>query len=362
MLLTRSTMPAPGPLVLLALVLVPFAAWGAKTAPVELAAAARAPIVEELSLNGTLTAPRTARLAVAVAGRVAHLAVDVGDRVAEGDLLVELDDELARLELEQDAAALREAQAELADAQRRLTEARALERSRSFAATEVRSRAAEVARARAVLERRGAARDYDVALVRRHVLKAPFAGVVARRSADLGEWVTPDTPVMTLVSVDRLHLELQVPQRYYARVGPDTPVEVRLEAPGIAPFKARISDVVPVSDPSTRAFLVRAEVDNSAARMTPGMSARAVVRIGTGREGLVVPRDALIRYPDGRTIVWVAEGTGEQRVVTGRRVETGLAFGRQVEVSEGLESGTLVVVRGNEALRESQEVRVSVTR
>ena len=86
------------------------------------------------------------------------------------------------------------------------------------------------------------------------------------------------------------------------------------------------------------------------------------MRIGTGRNGVVVPRDALIRYPDGRTIVWVAQGEGERRTVVGRRVETGLASERQVEVTEGLAAGMAVVVRGNEALQERQEVRVSAVR
>ena len=96
--------------------------------------------------------------------------------------------------------------------------------------------------------------------------------------------------------------------------------------------------------------------------MTPGMSARATVRIGTGREGVVVPRDALIRYPDGRTVVWVATGEGERRRVEERRVSTGLTTGRSIEVREGLEAGTPVVVRGNESLRQDQEVRVSALR
>jgi hypothetical protein len=120
--------------------------------------------------------------------------------------------------------------------------------------------------------------------------------------------------------------------------------------------------VVPISDPSARTFLVRAWLDNAEGRMTPGMSARASLRIGTGREGVVVPRDAIIRYPDGRTIVWVAAGGGEQRRVEERRVRTGIATAEAVEIREGLEVGTEVVVRGNESLRQDQEVRVRVTR
>ena len=348
-------------LVLLA-VSVPLSAGAVSLAPVELAVAQRAPLLEELNLTGSLTAPRSAELGPAVAGRIQRIEVDTGDRVTEGEVLAALDDELARLELSQAHAAEREAAAQLADVERRLEEARALAKRQSFAETEVRSRESEVARSRAVLERLRAVSAYDRALLERHTLKAPFDGVVARRDADLGEWVDPDNPVFELVAVDRLRLDLQVPQGYYGRVDADTGLSVTLDALPGERFDAAVSTVVPISDPAARTFLVRARLDNRQGRMTPGMSGRATVRIGTGRQGIVVPRDALIRYPDGRTVVWIATGEGERRRVQERRIRTGLATARSVEVREGLEAGTEVVVRGNESLRQNQEVRVSAAR
>jgi multidrug efflux pump subunit AcrA (membrane-fusion protein) len=97
--------------------------------------------------------------------------------------------------------------------------------------------------------------------------------------------------------------------------------------------------------------------------MIPGMSARATLRLGSGREGVVVPRDALLRYPDGRITVWVLEDSGEGGApsVSERRVRTGRAFGGEMEITDGLEPGARVVVRGNEGLREGQRVRVQQT-
>ncbi len=88
------------------------------------------------------------------------------------------------------------------------------------------------------------------------------------------------------------------------------------------------------------------------------MSVRAVLRLGTDREAEVVPRDALIRYPDGRTIVWVARVDGDRYVVSERLVRTGLVFDGSVEILDGLAVGERVVIRGNEALRDGQQVRV----
>jgi multidrug efflux pump subunit AcrA (membrane-fusion protein) len=69
---------------------------------------------------------------------------------------------------------------------------------------------------------------------------------------------------------------------------------------------------------------------------------------------LAVPRDALVRRPDGTVNVWVATRTGEGWRATQRRVEVGRRFASTVEIRTGLEPGDQVVVRGNETLRENQ--------
>lgn len=338
--------------------MVAFALPAQEPPPVIITKAERAEIVEELSLSGTLTSPRTARLSPEVDGRVAAITVDAGHRVGAGETLLKLDDEIARLELTQAQAVLRQAAAELDDARRRLSEARDLAERASIADTEVRAREAELQTDSAVVDRRRAEVAYQAALVERYSVEAPFAGVIARRHTDLGEWVGPGTNVLEIVAIDRLRVDLQVPQRYFGRVTLGTPVFLRLDAWRDQPVTAEITDIVPVSDPQTRTFLARVGLDNPEGRMTPGMSVRATLRIGTGRRGVVVPRDALIRYPDGRTTVWVADGRGATRTVTERRVRTGLDFSGRIELLAGLTAGTSVVVQGNEALLEGQEVRV----
>ena len=92
--------------------------------------------------------------------------------------------------------------------------------------------------------------------------------------------------------------------------------------------------------------------------ITPGMSARAELRLDAGRQAVVVPRDAILRHPDGRRTVWIAETDGSESTVSERRVETGLEFDGVIEIRTGLEAGRSVVVRGNEALQDGQVVGV----
>ena len=331
----------------------------APVAPVELALVERRDIIETLRLSGSLTSPYSSSLSPDFEGRLVSLAVDAGDRVKRGDILFKLDDELARLELAQATAAEHEAEAALTDAKRRVIEVRKLVNEKTFPESEALSLEALVTRNQAILERRRAERAYAAATLERHALKAPFSGVIAERGADLGERVDTDSRVLLLVAIDKLQLDLRVPQQYFQRVTSGTELSLMPDAMPGQTIAARVSQVVPISDHDARTFLVRAQIDNSLARLTPGMSVRAVIRIGTDRQAEVVPRDALIRYPDGRTVVWVARVDNDRHVVEERQVKTGLTFDGSVEILEGLSEGERVVIRGNEALRQGQQVRVT---
>ena len=330
----------------------------AQLAPVELASVERRDVIETLRLSATLTSPRRARLSPDVEGRLVLLEVDVGARVQAGEVLFKLDDELARLELAQAVAFEHEAEADLANARRRVVEVRELVQKKTFPESEARNLEAQVDRLTAVLERRQAERAFAAATVERHTYRAPFAGVIAERNATLGERVGTDSNVLLLVATERLQLDLRVPQRYFRRVETGTPVRVGVDVLSERVIDAKVERVVPVSDTEARTFLARALLDNTDGGLAPGMSVNAQLRIGTARRAEVVPRDALIRYPDGRTTVWVAEVDGDRHLVSERLVKTGLGFDGVIEILQGLSAGERVVTRGNESLRPGQQVRI----
>lgn len=324
---------------------------------VSIAMAERIPIREEVPLTGTLTSPRVAEVSTAVGGLVERIGVDVGDRVEAGDVLVSLDRELAELSLEAARAATAQAHAELVDMRRRLADARRLVAKKSFPESELRSLEAQVNVSTSAVARFEAEQKRQAARLKRHELAAPFTGVISRKLAETGEWVEPGTAVVELIATDGLRLDFRVPQHYYPRIDEDTRLQVSLDAVPDRRFAARIGTVVPVNDPSARTFLLRAYLDAENIAMTPGMSAHGVLQLNTGRQGVVVSRDALLRYPDGRVTVWLVEGDGENATVAERQVQTGVGFDGRIEIT-GLEAGTSVVTAGNEALQEGQAVRV----
>ncbi|MEM8941975.1 MAG: efflux RND transporter periplasmic adaptor subunit, partial [Pseudomonadota bacterium] len=89
-----------------------------------------------------------------------------------------------------------------------------------------------------------------------------------------------------------------------------------------------------------------------------GTSAQAELAIDVGYSAVSVPRDAVLRYNDGRSVVWAIEDRDGQPFADERFVQTGQSFRGKVEVVSGLKSGERVVIQGNESLRDSQPVRI----
>jgi len=322
--------------------------------PVGVETVQRAPLVQTIEVRGSVTAPRTARLSTSVAGLVQSIGVEEGDRVRAGQTIAVLDSGIGRIDLDVAAAATAEAQAALTEAQRRLSAAREIGPG-FFPADEIRGRESAVQVALATLARRQAEQARLSETLARHTIRAPFGGVVGSRQVQVGEWVAPGTAMLDLIDLDSLRLQFALPQELFGRVGTKTVLEVELDRdPGIR-LPARVLAVVPVSDPATRTFTVRAVLNRPLA-LTPGMSAKGVLRLASGQDGVLISRDAINRREDGRFTVWVlADSAGAIRE---QEVKLGTAQGGQLVITEGLRGAERVVVRGNEALRAGQRVVV----
>lgn len=345
-------------LLLLAWFINPTLVHASDAVPVRIAIVQEQAIEQALQLTGTVASARSARLSPSTAGLVTVLNVDAGSAVNTGDVLLELDAELAKWEWQGSQASVSSTQLALTDARRRLKEAKALAPKQSIAETVVRDLASEVAEDEAALQRAQADAKYRKGVFDRHIMKAPFAGIVSVKHTELGEWVTPGAAVLELVATEDLHIDFQVSEDFLSVIETDAPVTYTLGDSATAPRLGKIAMLVPVADPGARTFLVRVEPDQSHGAMSPGMSARAVLNLDSGRRGIAISRDAIIKYPDGRVVAWVVNANQNGDVVAEKSLNTGLEFDGMVEILQGLRAGDRVVVQGNERLRPGQRVTV----
>ena len=338
-----------------ALCLLPLAAYAEDTAPVSTARPQQSAIAETLRLSGSLTAERQALLSPRVDGLVSEVLVDAGSSVKQGEVLLKLDPAIARQQHAQSKAATAEAKAARNEAQRLVNEAERLRQKNYISESELANRQSNLALAEAALVAAQAAESTALEQLRRHDLPAPFSGVISAKSTEAGEWINRGTAVLELVALDRVRLDVKVPQERFSEITADSPVEV---IPDLFPgqrLEGKISAIVPVSDPQARAFLVRVVVDTNTLNLLPGTSATAVIGL-SGNEGqkLLIPRDALLLHPDGGYSVFVVEDGVAKR----HQVQIGQQSQLGVSILAGLDSNADVVIRGNEVLRDGQAVTV----
>ena len=314
-------------------------------------------LAPELELTGTVVSKRRSGLSTRAEGLVERVLVDAGSEVQKGELLLQLDTRLAEIELNLIKAEIEAARVQFEDAEREWEEVRRLTETGAFSRTEAASREAMVRIRKAELEALNAKEEQQEERIARHGLVAPFSGYIVRKGTEAGEWVDTGAKVFELVETDALWFDIQVAQEYLATVQEAETARVILDANLESPLDAQVDVVVPVKDPVSRTFLTRLVFDDPEKLASPGMSGTAVLRVKPNDNASVtIPRDAIMRYPDGSAKVWIVEKSDGASTVRPVAVQTAGTLGETVEVTEGLEGGEEVVIRGNEGLEEGQEV------
>jgi len=318
----------------------------------------RAPIVEALPLSGSVVSPRSSNLTTQVSGLVLSMKVDAGDLVQEGDVLLDMDSQLTKLELDRLLARSEEAVLAYEDAKRLADEGRRLINDRNISKSQYESRLATEAGEETKLRQLESQVQMQRVQLERHVLRAPFAGVIGFKHTEVGQWLNAGNMAFQLVQLDPLWVQAKVPERYFEEIGPGVKVSISVDAHPGDVIEAAVESVVPVTDIQTRSFTARMDVPNPDRMLAPGMSAHVVFKLG-GLESnavLQVPADAIVRRSDGSAVVWVVrEGKANSvPVMIGRRSQ------QNVEVSAPeLREGDLAVTLGNESLRPETPVTVA---
>ena len=273
---------------------------------------------------GTLRANAEAEVATEVDGRLLEITADLGDQVAAGQVLAALDS--ASLD-----AQLREATANLQKTTNEEARARRLKEEGVMSQQEYDtiSSAQNVSLAR---------RDVLAIQLGHTRIRAPFAGRIAKRMVDVGNYVRVGTPIFVLVADDPLRLRGEVPERFVAQLVVGQDVRGHVEAYPEEVLAGRLSRISAAADPTSRALTVEALVPNPDGRLKVGFFCKAEILTRVDAEALVIPSDALVNFA-GVTRVFVVDEDGTAR---SREVRTGLSLGPKVEVIAGLERGERV--------------------
>jgi len=362
-----------------------------KTVDVHVATAVAEKRPTVIVLDGTLIPDEESNVTSVVAGRVTDVFVERGSKVKANAPLVRLRDVDYRISAQIAQAQLQQARARLgmnekdpppkADALPEVTMARsemdlaasmlarAEELSRSGAMSQqdldsARSRAASASdryqsarhQARASLSSLDLAKaqlNQASTSVREATVRAPFAGEIANRMVSSGEYVGPQSPLVTLVRTDPLRLELSIPQQHLSAVQVGETVTLTFDSIPGERFEAKVHYISAAVKRDTRSLVVEAIVPNPDGRLRPGLFATARLHTGDEQAVVVIPSSA-VRTEAGVSRVFVVnEGKIQERVIS--IAEHG---NDTTVVSDGLSQGDEVAVDTLDDLADGIAVRV----
>ncbi|MFO7654413.1 MAG: efflux RND transporter periplasmic adaptor subunit [Candidatus Krumholzibacteriia bacterium] len=289
-------------------------------------------VVDRFTAVGSLAADDAITVVAEIDGIVAELPFREGQPVAAGDLILRLDDAELRAQV---------ARAEAVRDQRRSTHERVLRVVEQGAGAPQ-----DLDDAAAALK----VADAELSLARARLAKtrvtAPFPGLTGARRVSPGAFIRAGTPVTDLAAVDELRVNFTVPERIVSRLRVGAPVNVATTAYPDLVLDGTIDVVEPVLDPATRSARVVARVPNLERLLRPGMSADVAVVLGSRSQALTVPSEAVFMQT-GQTLVYVVQ---PDSTVAPQPVTLGLRQPGTVEVLSGLEAGVRVVRTGHQKL------------
>jgi membrane fusion protein, multidrug efflux system len=306
--------------------------------PVETAKAKASQLSDDISAIGTLLADESVAIAPETSGRVAEILFADGDTVRQGAPLFRLDADLAN-------AALTEAKARLALAEANYGRNQTLRKSGNIAQSTFDASLTEREVARAAVES-------SEVLLRKLTITAPFSGTLGFRSISAGAYVNAGTALVQLDKIDHLKVSFSVPELEQARIAVGQQVEVSADALPGEHFMATVSAIDPSIDVNGRALLVRADLDNTALKLRPGLLVRIMVK-GKPRTAVMVPESAIVQRGESAFVFTIADNkAAESKVRLGKRMPG------TIEIVEGIAAGTDVVVAGNTRLSNGASIEV----
>ena len=322
------------------------------------------PIVEIIPLTGSASTLKIANLSSEVSGLVKKVYVDTGVGMAAGETIARLDQGLMQFDLDTARAKVLAAAEELANAQRKLKDAQQLAAQKTISQNALELLKAEEKIAKAHWKQYQAELAAKQARLERHTIKAPFSGTISQLNIAPGEWVSPGDTVATLVNTSQISVDFQIPQRLYPHIRSTPPDQTEIIFDALPGQRFAVKTLVPIpySDQATRTMLVKAQLEKPHPNIVPGMSAKMQLPIVKQVSGVTVLRDAIIRYADGRTMVWVVIKKASQTIAVERPVKIGLGFDNKFEVLSGLKPGEQVIIAGGEALKNNQIIRVEYSK
>lgn len=188
-------------------------------------------------------------------------------------------------------------------------------------------------------------------------VKAPISGRVTSFPPTIGTMVSQSYSIAKISDTDELQIKVNVAERFISRIRENQTAIVSFDAyPGVE-FKARVFEVSPVLDTTSRTMLAKLKVEPADSKIKAGMYARVKLITDTIEGAVVIPNDAIV-YRDGKPYVFTAKSESAESSVNMVSVKEGLSVDNKTEIQEGLKEGDVIIVKGQSLLSDGSKVKI----
>lgn len=293
----------------------------------------------QINITGTLLADESVLLNSELAGKVNQILFDEGQFIKKGKVLVRLNDEEVKADLERLQFILKLNQ-DSENRQKQLLEKEAISQEEyETALTTLNTSQAEIK----VLQARLA----------KHYIKAPFDGIIGLRTVSVGSYLNPGNAIAEMFKINPIKIEFNAPSKYLQLVTVGDEINFTVDAYPDRTFSGEIYAIEPQIDPQTRSIRIRAKANNDDRKLFPGQFARINLILETIPDALLIPTEAVIPELNGKRVFLYKNGKVASQTIT-----TGLRTEENVQVESGLEPGDTVITTGILQVNQGSEVNI----
>lgn len=316
--------------------------------------AARIDFTDVLPTLGTVRGQSEVELKFEINGVIKALEFREGDLVKAGQALSHLDDREYQLKLQYAQSKLETAQAQLRLTENRLSVSEQLYRLGAIILPKLEESRIEVEQAQTQAQTAQKEADLAANELAKAALRSPMDGVMGTREVEVGEYVTPQTVIGTVMDVNSVYVELGIIERDIERIRLGQRVKAMVDSLPNTSFEGWIDNLAPVIEGKSRTLTAKVKVENTQGQLLPGMFARAEVAVFEKPGALVVPTGAL-RDNDGDGKFESVFILQEQRAVL-RPITLGYLTTDYAEIGDGLQEGDQVISEARGDLKDGSLV------
>ena len=191
---------------------------------------------------------------------------------------------------------------------------------------------------------------------KKHVY-APIAGFVDREFLKAGEISGPGTPIVNILNTNKLKLVADVPENYLGTVNRGDIVNIYFPAINLS-TKAKVNMLGRSIDPSNRTFKLELDVSKYAKSIKPNLLAKVTLSNYTNPEAVVLEADLVQKNVDGLQFIYTAVKSDQNILAKQILVNTGKSYNNKIEITNGLDNGDIVVVKGARTINDGNHLNI----